>query len=74
MVFCSVCKCHHHKSAFGTQQLRKSAKTRICRNPKPVKTSHFSSFGEYADYLEFGPSRYWYVERTERQWEDSDDE
>lgn len=73
MVFCSACMCHHHKNEFGPQQLRKSAKVRICRNAK--KTLQFSSikYSQYADALEFGRFREFYTERMEQQWADMDD-
>lgn len=89
-MFCCACNCDHKPNAFGTQQRRKSAKVRICKNPiksynKSLNKSHnkssfwhgsqfFSSFSEFADYIEFGNVRYFATEYMERRNYNSDDD
>ena len=71
-MYCSVCECHHKATEFGTRQRRKSAAVRVCKNPKsPAPVMYFSSYGDYADYLEFGRSRYFATEIMEAMY-DSD--
>jgi hypothetical protein len=54
---------------FGSQQRRKSASIRVCKNPKiPPKNVFFSSFSDFADYREFGRSRYFVSEYEELKW------
>lgn len=71
-MYCSVCKCHHKASMFGASQRKKSAVVRICKDPKPPVVKYkmtFSSYSEFADYCEFGRTRYFATEYAE---DDSD--
>jgi len=86
-MFCSACRQHHTRSMFGSQQRRKSAKQRICKNPLYKKDSKIygkehgpwlmrMTYAEYADYIEFGHARWyaqhWAAEIFDREQEDED--